>query len=159
MSSARIAGVSAELGSADGSLRLRASASHVAFPGFLAAYFDPAAVTSGAPAGADQAALEQQPEQAAAAAAGAAQGGSEDEEAEVELGFSKRQQQEAARAAAAAGLAALQRGQAVAVHSAAATQHETRPPPRYTEGEPCPPRTPVTWHTVCRTNSTFLRMR
>ncbi|KAL4422983.1 hypothetical protein ABPG77_005463 [Micractinium sp. CCAP 211/92] len=130
MSPARIAGVSAELGSADGSLRLRASASSVAFPGFLAAYFDPAAVSSGAHAGADQ----QQQEQAAAAAAGEGQRGSEEDEAEAELGFSRRQQQDAARAAAAAGLAALQRGQAVAVHSAAATEHETRPPPRYTEG-------------------------
>ncbi|KAL4451972.1 hypothetical protein ABPG75_007634 [Micractinium tetrahymenae] len=132
MSPARIAGMSAELGSADGSLRLRASASSVAFQGFLAAYFDPAAVR--APAAADQAAeQQQQQEQEQAAAAAAADGSGEDEEAEAELGFGRRQQ-EAARAAAAAALAALQQGQAVAVQSAAASRHETRPPPRYTEG-------------------------
>jgi DNA topoisomerase-1 len=128
MASARVAQVAADLVSDDGSLQLRATASNVAFPGFLAAYFDPSVISM-------------------AGAAGAAAGDGDDAqqlhqlEEDVEEGgapdtysSSKRQQQEQARAAAAAALAAIQRGQAVGVLNAAASEHETRPPPRFTEG-------------------------
>jgi DNA topoisomerase IA len=118
MSAARITRAGAELASEDGTLRLRTSASALSFPGYTAAYFDPAAVTH-AEEGA--AAVEQQ------------------EEAELEAeglsgGAAKRHAtQEAARAAVAA-LAGLRQGAAVSLSGAAAEEHETRPPLRFTEG-------------------------
>lgn len=126
--------MSADLASADGALRLRATASAVAFPGYLAAYFDPAALSmAGAGAAGDQ--------ETAAGEAVAEPAAEEGEEGEGELeagtgarAAARRAQQEAARAAAAAALAAIRQGQAVEVANAAASEHETRPPPRYTEG-------------------------
>ncbi|PSC70801.1 DNA topoisomerase I [Micractinium conductrix] len=128
MASVRLSLVAAELGSACEHLRLRANASAVAFPGFLAAYFDPAAVSGGAADGGSSG--------AAAAGLGEHEPASEAEgDAEGAAAYgSRQQQQEAARAAAAAALAAIQRGQLVDVLNAAASEHETRPPSRYTEG-------------------------
>lgn len=121
--------MAAELASADGTLGLRCSASCVDTPGFLAAYFDPAAITGG---------------EAAAAEGGAAAAEAElQEEAlaleEEEAGTAaaqRRLQQEAARAAAAAALAAMRQGDKVKLLHAEALEHETRPPPRYNEGAP-----------------------
>jgi DNA topoisomerase-1 len=131
MASARVAQVAADLVSGDGSLQLRATASNVAFPGFLAAYFDPSVISmAGAGAAAREGDDAEQLHQQEDIEEGA-EGGAPDS-----YSSSKRQQQEQARAraAAAAALAAIQRGQAVGVLNAAASEHETRPPPRFTEG-------------------------
>ena len=131
MASARVAQVAADLVSGDGSLQLRATASNVAFPGFLAAYFDPSVISmagaAGAAAGEGEEAEQLQQEDDDVEEG--AEGGAPDS-----YSSSKRQQQERARAAAAAALAAIQRGQAVGVLNAGASEHETRPPPRFTEG-------------------------
>ena len=131
MAPARISQLAAELASDDGSLRLRATASSVAFQGYLAAYFDSAA-------------LQEYEEGAAVAAAAAETLEAEDEAWLNESGeggesgraaaLSRRQQQDAARAAAAAALGELRRGDAVTLSAVGASQHETRPPARYTEG-------------------------
>ena len=132
MAPARISQLAAELASDDGSLRLRATASSVAFQGYLAAYFDSAA-------------LQEYEEGAAVAAAAAAETLEAEDEAWLNesgeggesgraAALSRRQQQDAARAAAAAALGELRRGDAVTLSAVGASQHETRPPARYTEG-------------------------
>jgi DNA topoisomerase-1 len=125
MATARVARLSADLASPDGALVLRATASTVAFPGYLAAYFDPAAV--GPAEAADDAAPSSE-------AGGAVEEGGEEEGGAAAASPTKHAQQEAARAAAAAALASVQRGAAADVGGVEATAHETRPPPRFTEG-------------------------
>ncbi|EFN55927.1 hypothetical protein CHLNCDRAFT_145197 [Chlorella variabilis] len=118
--------VAADLASEDDGLQLRATASASAFPGFLAAYFDPAAISAAADGG--------KAEDEAGAAQAEEEGEGEGEGEGAAVSSRRRAQQEAARAAAVAGLAAIRRGQEVGVSEAAASEHETRPPARYTEG-------------------------
>lgn len=118
--------MAADLASEDDGLQLRATASASAFPGFLAAYFDPAAISAAADGG--------KAEDEAGAAQAEEEGEGEGEGEGAAVSSRRRAQQEAARAAAVAGLAAIRRGQEVGVSEAAASEHETRPPARYTEG-------------------------
>lgn len=116
-----------DLASQDGSLRMRSNASCVTSPGFLSAYFDPAVVTGEEPGSAGLAAGEAEEEALALEELGADEGldGS---------ALQRRAQQEAERVAAAAALASLQKGDSLSIVTAGALEHETRPPPRYTEG-------------------------
>lgn len=127
MTPARITQVAADLADESGSLRLRATASAIAFPGYLAALSDPRSSFA-----AGVAAEEEDAKQGGAPAEGTEEGdvgdGSAGGSPDVWLA-----QQEAARALAAA-LATFQQGQAVALCNAAVAPHETRPPARFTEG-------------------------
>lgn len=117
-----------DLAAEDGRLRMRSNASCVASPGFLAAYFDPAVITGEEGGGARLAAGEAEEE------ALALEELVEDGEGLGSSSLLRRAQQEAERVAAAAALAALQKGDQLSVVTAEALEHETRPPPRYTEG-------------------------
>jgi DNA topoisomerase-1 len=104
MAAARVRQAAADFASADGALVLRATAGHVAFPGYLAAYGRDASVAEDLTAG---------------------EAGGEGADAAVSP---------AAAQAAAAALAALQPGARVEAEGAAAEGHATRPPGRFTEG-------------------------
>ncbi len=119
--------VAVDLATPDGRLRMRSNASSVASPGFLTAYFDPSVITGEEGGSAGLAAGEAEEEALALEEL-------EEDEGLGSTALRRRAQQEAERAAAADALAALQKGDQLSVVTAEALEHETRPPPRYTEG-------------------------
>lgn len=116
--------VTVDFASADGTLGLRASATTVAFPGYLAVYSDPGAAAAAAAEADGEDGLG-----AGAAAAPADSSGAGEEEGEA-----TPQSAAAAAAAASAALRALSKGDAVCVAGVDELGHETRPPGRFTEG-------------------------
>ncbi|PRW57014.1 DNA topoisomerase I [Chlorella sorokiniana] len=127
MTPAKLRLVAVDLAAQDatGQLRMRSNASCVASPGFLSAYFDPAVITGEEGSAARLAAGEAEEEALALLV---------EDEGFGSSALQRRAQQEAERVAAAAALAALKKGDRLTVVTAAALEHETRPPPRYTEG-------------------------
>lgn len=117
-----------DFASADGTLGLRASATTVAFPGYLAVYSDPGAAAAAAAEADGEDGL-------GAGAAGApadSSGGAGEGEGEGEA--TPQSAAAAAAAAMAAALRALSKGDAVRVAGVDELGHETRPPGRFTEG-------------------------
>lgn len=113
MASTKVESVGADFASEDGSLTLRATASYTLFPGYLAAY----GMSNSAAAGGGRLNREEGDETSDGIAEAAARG----------KGFFAGEE-------AAEALGRLAQGQDGAVHNPEASEHETRPPGRFTEG-------------------------